>query len=105
MGFFGRLWRGDVSLFTTYWIFGGLVMFMFNMFEQSTRGISEDAHFTGLMVSLFYYSFLSVAIWRSSLKYRGPQMYSVLAQGTVAVGWLRYVWIFFMPDMGSPFDG
>ena len=100
MGFFARLWRGNVTLFTSYWIFGGLVMFMFNMFEQATRGINEEAHTAGLMVSLFYYGFMSVAIWRSSLLYRGPQMYAVLAQGTVALGWLRYAWIFFMPDLG-----
>ena len=105
MGFFGRLWRGEVSLFTSYWIFGGLILFMFKMFEQATLGISEDAHFAGLMVSLTFYGFISVAIWRSSLQYRGPQMYSILAQASVVMGWLRFLWIFFAPDMGSPFDG
>jgi hypothetical protein len=100
MGFIGKLWRGEVSLFTSYWIFGGLVLFMFQMFELSTLAISTTAYSVGFWVSVLYYGFISVAIWRSSVKYTGSRLYPVLAQLTVLGGWFRYLFIIFMPDLG-----
>ncbi|MEE8295316.1 MAG: hypothetical protein V3R64_06355 [Sphingomonadales bacterium] len=102
MGFLGKLWRGEVSLFTSYWIFGGLVWFMFQMFELTTLVLTNSITSLGFWIGLFYYGFISVAIWRSSIKYTGPRFYAIFAQLTVLGGWFRYLWIIFVPDLGFP---
>ncbi len=102
MGFLGKLWRGEVSLFTSFWIFGGLVLFMFQMFELTTLVLTNSITSVGFWVGLFYYGFISVAIWRSSIKYTGSRVYAIFAQLTILGGWFRYLWIIFVPDLGFP---
>lgn len=96
MGFAGRLWRGEVSLAVTFWIFFAVVTGFFRMLEgapAATGGTSSLA----LALGLAYYAFITVAVWRSSLKYRGPAIYPILAQGVVVIGWLHYGWKLLTP--------
>lgn len=97
------LWRGDVSLVKTYWLFGVLVgvcyFMVFAYIEYQSSGLSEGlgpAFIIGLMVSYFLYvMFINIAIWRSASKYRGPKYWAILAKVMVLVSWaalIREAW-------------
>lgn len=97
------LWRGDLSLVKTYWLFGVLVgvcyFMVFAYIEYQSSGLSEGlgpAFIIGLMVSYFLYvMFINIAIWRSASKYRGPKYWAILAKVMVLVSWaalIREAW-------------
>ena len=96
MNFIAKLWRGEVSLGITYWIFGGVVLSMFKLFTLVTQSMNEDSAGFGIFAGLAYFVFISVAIWRSSLRYPGPKIWMILAQLTVVGGVFNYLWIFFL---------
>lgn len=96
MGFVGRLWRGEVSLAVTFWIFFAVVTGFFRMLEGAPAAGGGTSG-TAFAVSLAYYAFITVAVWRSSLKYRGPAVYPILAQGVMVLGWLHYAWRLLTP--------
>lgn len=60
------LWRGDVPLVKTYWLFGVVAGIFFR-------------------IAFAYGVFISFATWKSANKYRGQQRYAILAK--VAVIW------------------
>ncbi len=84
-----RLWRGEVSLAETYWGWGvvyplGLVL----LAAITSKALPE---ITALIVWLQwlrvpYYAFISIAIWRSSGRYRGPRIWAGLARIAVVLG-------------------
>jgi hypothetical protein len=89
MSFLVRLWRGEVSLQTTYWIFGALVVFMFEVFEmaagsQMAAGSGEETgHTIAYYISTVYYLFIGIAILRSSFRTKtGSRMFVTFAQMT-----------------------
>lgn len=87
------LWRGDVSLAKTFWLFGVVVGICFAItkwfIEFQSTGLDEGfglVFFAGLIVFYFVYSaFINIAIWRSSNKYKGPKRWTVLAKVMVIV--------------------
>jgi len=94
VGFLLKLWRGEVSLGTTYWIFGALVVFMFEMLELVPM---ENASQSDVLtfISSAYYFFISIAIFRSSFRHKGSRLFIIYTQLT-AVGLLLVVgWRFF----------
>ena len=86
-----RLFRGDVSLPITYWLFGviGNIPFhvAFTVYEYNYAGI-VTAGSIGLQVGILllssiaisYCAFISIAIWRSAGKYKGSILWSSLAR-------------------------
>ena len=92
MGFIGRLWRGEVSLGATYWIFGALVVFMFQVFEAATALPPEGPGELGVFISTAYYFFISIAILRSSMRHTGSRMFIVWTQLSVVSLWLLVLW-------------
>ena len=78
-----RLWRGEVSLATTYWmwgvLFGGLIRVVsFVLLIVTSANVAVAI---GLIVLyLTYCVFIYVAIWRSSSLYGGPRIWRDLAR-------------------------
>ncbi len=93
------LWRGDVPLVKTYWLFGVVVgicfAITFAFIEYQSEGLSEGfgpLFIIGLIVLYFVYvAFINVAIWRSSNKYKGPKQWAILAKVMVIVSWSALV--------------
>ena len=97
------LWRGNVSLAKTYWLFGVVVgvcyAIVFAYIDYQSSGLSEGlgpAFIIALMLSYFLYViFINIAIWRSASKYRGPRHWAILAKVMVLVSWaalIREAW-------------
>ncbi len=97
MGFLIKLWRGEVSLGTTFWIFGALVVFMFQVLEMVPM---EDPAGSKILtfISSAYYVFIAIAIFRSSFRHTGSRMLIFYAQLS-AVGLLVLVAMrIFLPE-------
>ena len=97
------LWRGDISLAKTYWLFGVVVgicfAITFAFIEFQSSGLSEGfgpVVIIGLILFYFIYAiFINIAIWRSASKYQGPKRWAILAKIMVIISWgalIREAW-------------
>lgn len=110
VNFVVRLFRGDVSLPITYWLFGyvaGLAFFLgFRIYESNYASVALFGS-TGLKRSLLlvsivgtaYGAFIMIAIWRSAGKHRGSRLWSTVARITAFVAAL--IW---MAEAASVFN-
>ena len=99
------LWKGEIRLVITYWIYGvvGGVVFnvLFALFESTGVYESDEFGVLGvvgllLLVSWIVYSVLVfVGIWRSANNYQGPGHWAALAKIMVVVGAVSVVVEFF----------
>lgn len=92
------LWRGQLSLAVTFWLFGvavmaaleGLFVYLGLAHPSSGLGIRAALSFMALnLVTAAYWVFVSIAIWRSAGAYEGPQLWALLARGLVLA---IYLW-------------
>ena len=93
------LFRGDVPLATTYWVFGvlfgniGFSLILRNIYKhdlpmlKTPVGIWSMGLFFCFIV--IYSLFISIAVWRSAGKYQGNKLWGILARATVA---LNLIW-------------
>ncbi len=89
-----KLIKGDVSLETTYWGFGVLVLFCFRLINfYIESNYFEIIKNTGpLLIQVYYYFtiayqiFISIAIWNSAGKYKGWRVWKYLARIIVSLG-------------------
>ncbi len=102
ISFVKRLWRGEVSLPITYWIFGSigsvvLTIASFSIayliaYNASSLGGFDIQFFNSLWLLFvyFYEIFIFVAIWRSasnySRRYPRRRQWSILAKAAVCLG-------------------
>jgi len=94
MGLIRDLWRGDVPLVKTYWLFGVVagiffkIAFAYIEYQGAVFSTALGTIFVlGLIVFVFAYSiFISFAIWNSANKYQGLQRYTILAKVAVILG-------------------
>ncbi len=85
------LWRGDVPLVKTYWLYNVVANIIFRLAFVYCQAYDNVFMYgpgalvvLGLTLFWFVYTiFICVAIWRSANKYRGLTVYAVLAKGTV----------------------
>ena len=92
-GLLGDLWRGDVPLVIAYWGFGvvgtlsiyGIASVIIEAYTNKFLAL----YLLAMMV--FYQLFVSVSVWRSSKKYRGKNVYAILAQAAVFIGWFSSI--------------
>lgn len=89
------LWRGDVTLWKTYWLFGVLgglafnLAFLYIQFNSIDFYAAPGAKFvvwTLIGCAFIYGIFMMFAIWRSAKKYTGPKTNAVLARVAVVIG-------------------
>ncbi|AFL68664.1 hypothetical protein [Sulfurospirillum barnesii] len=77
-----RLYHGDISLFTTFWIYGFLIQYIL-AFIFSTLGklYNQQLWLVFLIcflafLEIIYAFFASIAIWRSANKYQGDKKWA-----------------------------
>ena len=91
-GFIARLWRGEVSLPITYWVWGvaGNIGWKFVI----ALALATDMGMLALLFALLYIVYLVlifVAIWRSAGRYRGNRIWADLALISLALGLITTV--------------
>ncbi|MBC15769.1 membrane protein of unknown function [Pseudodesulfovibrio profundus] len=96
MNFLRQLWRGEVALVKTYWIFGVLASFLLNgivlLLSRSLAGTGAIwPMFVFWFISIIYTLFIAVAIWRSADKYTGRKVWAILAKIMVVLSVLQTV--------------
>jgi len=83
-----KLWRGDVALSTTFWLFGVgvhvLLAITFSYLERQpdilTTEVGKTVYLLLALVAITYGPFILIAIWRSANKYQGLQRYAIAAK-------------------------
>jgi hypothetical protein len=96
-GWLARLWRGEISLPVTFWLWGVLgnrLVFaaVAPVFEGARNPVVILGAFAGYLA---YAALVSVAVWRSARRYTGPRVWRDSARLSVALGILRQIGEFF----------
>ena len=99
--FFNLLWRGEITLVRTYWVFGVLFYSLLEIPSylivpaiSNSPDVEPSASFVFGMTAyaifvLAYTVFVSVAIWRSAGNYKGSEIWAVLARVMVVIGLIQ----------------
>jgi hypothetical protein len=94
--FFVRLFKGDISLPVTYWVFGVLIggvgfWIVLEVIELNYATIATSS--SGIWLTQGFYWFIIacslyilIAIWRSAGKYSGKAVWAILARVAVVLG-------------------
>jgi len=89
-----RLFKGDVRLIITFWVFGVLIGLAINgalsILEANYYSLAMKENGMLLIQAIYwliilYSAFVLIAIWRSAGKYQGSSKWATLARGTVIV--------------------
>ena len=101
MMFLKILWRGEIPLVRTYWVFGVLFLSLLTIPSYFTVPIvsgsanlepSASTVFGGMAYAIFVFAytvFVSVAIWRSAGRYEGQPIWAILARVMVVIGLIQ----------------
>ena len=83
-----RLWRGEITLWKTFWLFGvggglALELPIFSVMMALTD-VPDDTtalvFLSALSFLLVYLTWVFVGIWRASSRYQGEKIWAVLAK-------------------------
>ncbi len=82
------LWRGQVPLAKTGWLYGliGLLFLIVPLALVPSLGLGPSPRELILalsMATLLYATFIAVAIWRAASNYQGRRAWRLLAKGSV----------------------
>ena len=108
--FLRRLFRGDVGLARTFWVYGIVMGFVLLPIASacidtivvaignavagpgaaagSVKPLYQSSSYLLWAVVIVYRAFIYIAIWRSARKYAGLKLWKVLAQVYVILSWL-----------------
>ena len=101
-----RLFKGDVSLAVTYWVFGMLIggvgarillaaiEFNYSQLAMNKNGLLLVQSFYWIIMA--YSAFILISIWRSAGKYEGSFIWSGLARAAVILNALSFIANFWM---------
>lgn len=87
------LWRGDVPLVKTYWIYGVLVSAVLGvllnvLFRMQSTGLVFTLVW---MTATVYGVFIAIAVWRSAGKFQGQKVWMILARVMAVLSILRTI--------------
>lgn len=106
MNYIRKLWRGDVSLVVTFWvwyIFLSLIVSVIHdvvvLWLSGYPAIVLVVVVLLDLMILLYLVFITVAVWRSATKYQGKYIWELLAKTLIAFGWARMILSLFFPDL------
>jgi len=92
------LWRGDISLARTFWLFFfcgnallNIALIPINLSSFRFTPIGWVIFTLLVMIITIYFPFTLIATWRSANKYQGLQRNAILAKLAVIMGWVKYV--------------
>lgn len=88
------LWRGQVPLARTAWIYGGVLLIALLSPVILLTALRSPLLHSPLMIpiclfALIYAAFIAVAIWRSANNYGGWVAWRALAKGSVVVVFMQ----------------
>ena len=88
------LWRGQVPLARTAWIYGGVLLIALLSPVILLTAVRSPLLHSPLMIpiclfALIYAAFIAVAIWRSANNYGGWVAWRALAKGSVVVVFMQ----------------
>ena len=94
-----RLWRGEVALWKTFWLFGvgGGLLLGLPIFGAilALTDVPDDATASRFLLALGlllgYLIWVFVGIWRAATTYQGNPTWAVLAKFTVAAETLKFL--------------
>ncbi len=94
MDFVVALWRGQVPLARTAWIYGGVLLIALLSPVILLTAVKSPWIHSPLMIplclfALAYAAFIAVAIWRSANNYGGWVAWRALAKGSVVVVFMQ----------------
>lgn len=85
--YFMNLLKGNVPLWTTYWVYYFLVGIFFNIINKiiEFNYFSLNEHFEVAILGYFYFIvayqlLISVAVWNSAGNYKGKKLWAILAR-------------------------
>lgn len=94
-----KLWKGDIRLVVTFWIYFVLVAFIYNViaasfFDAFNNSYSYWTIFLLLLAFYYiYFPFIFVAVWRSADKYKKSKILANVAQIIIAINVIVYLTI------------
>jgi hypothetical protein len=85
-----RIWRGEVHLAFVFWVIGVLIspLFFWVTFHFGKFLPGAWAMLTVFGIWLLYGIFISLVIWRSSTKYTGRKVWSILSRIAICATWV-----------------
>jgi len=94
MGILARLWRGELPLYITFWVFG---IILGTVISACVNIYALAGHTTSLVrlgwlfIALVYTGIMCVALWRSADKYKGAAIWSIGARFYSAILFMSFV--------------
>lgn len=87
-GLVANLFRGNVGLARTYWVYGVLAGIALGLVCSVAARVSQSVvvALLGLLLVVVYQVFISIAIWRAAGKYPGSKVWVVLARVAAVAG-------------------
>ena len=82
--------NGDITLWKSYWLVGVLLSLLAG-FAIGLIGVMVDNQVVVGVLLIFWTIFISIGIWRSSDKYDGKQVWSILAKLAVILGMISNI--------------
>lgn len=104
MTFLKSLWKGDVSLWITFWVFGVAGNFAFSYLAERSQ-VAFIKGFPSAYLLLFYSLtafwagltiFIWVAIWRAAGKYKGWRIWCYGARFSVVASLVLNIWLLYL---------
>ena len=88
LNYFENFLNGNLSLPHSYWVVGWLISFAFGFTSAFISLTVTGSLGLGYVAIVFWQVFITIGIWRSSDKYKGPKYWAYLAKIMVIVGWV-----------------
>lgn len=95
--YFMRLFEGDIPLIKTYWIYFICVTNV--LFRVAIASSSAMLY----LLTAIYVLFISVAVWRSSNKYKGRNIWAILAKIIIVLNVIFSYFILFKCMFGRAY--
>lgn len=96
MNLIRALWRGNIPLAKTYWLYGFLVLLLLNLpliiietYPPNPSTLATVLVGANTLIILIYCVFILVAVWRSASNYTGYKYWAGLAKFWVIMVLLR----------------
>ncbi|MCG8529909.1 MAG: hypothetical protein MI749_04515 [Desulfovibrionales bacterium] len=96
MDIFKKLWRGDLPLYVTFWLFGMIIgtilsVLVTNYALEPVTGTGTATIIIWLGIAILYTGFMCVSLWRSADKYKGAAIWSICARFYSAILFLSFI--------------
>lgn len=89
--YFHRFWDGELSLPQSYWVVGVLISIPVGALLGVFSAVIGASLNTMFVFFIPWYVYIIVGVWRSSDKYKGPKIWSILAKIAMVLSAIRLI--------------